>query len=250
MFDSILKMNLTGEEKELFYLTEYVGVKFHSPSWIRSLFGSNLLEMFKSTKPKTFSLHQSKQKSKETEEIMEKGAEFDEPFQKAEMFDPLEIEETTTIDAGRQKPEVKKQLELDLTPLGYQTSISYILDCMGKEITFSIVGLPENYYDCYNSFIYQSCEICQKPQRKKDLVVCLLCAKQMCCNICPGKEPKSENSRKLYSSSGQPVQAHPGVPRRVGGLLRHLQRDVHHLLRSPVAHHVSGIHQPHGRVDL
>ena len=85
-------------------------------------------------------------------------------------------------------------------PLGLQRGDGaelYILDSLGKEMTFSIVSLPENYYDCYNSFIYQSCELCQKSQRKNDLVVCLICAKQLCCNVCPGQESNSDRSCKL-----------------------------------------------------
>ena len=52
MFESILKMNLTGEDRELFYLTEYLGVKFHPASWIQSLFNTDLLESFKNVRPK------------------------------------------------------------------------------------------------------------------------------------------------------------------------------------------------------
>lgn len=196
MFDSILRMNLTGEDKELFYLTEYLGVKALSSASVQSLFREDLLELFKNVRSKTSGPICGKQKSKEAEEISEKGDPF-EPAEPADLADPLDTEEAAT-ETAKQPGDRKRLQELEPLPISHQTSISFILDRLGKETAFFVVGLPENYYDCYSSYIYQSCEICQKSQRTTDLVVCLICGKQMCSNVCPGQDaPMSERRRRL-----------------------------------------------------
>lgn len=63
-------------------------------------------------------------------------------------------------------------------------SLSFLLDVHDKELGFSMATIPENFYDCYTSYIYKACEICHKTAAKKDLHLCMLCESVMCVHHC------------------------------------------------------------------
>jgi hypothetical protein len=194
MFDQILKANLIGDDRELFYLLEFLQVTVDldiKPATTSEMAGQfretykqrkytfmpqvkmNVLKKMKSyeekKKPKTEEMGENPESMME-EEINQKDSEI-------EIFEEDHVESLKRIAKCT-------------------TSLSRLLDTTGKDIDFTLVTLPENFYDSYHGFIYKSCDLCHQRTSQNDLVLCMLCGTLMCTHVCGSNKDKKKS--KLY----------------------------------------------------
>lgn len=188
MFETVLKMNLTGNEKELFYLVEFLGVKVDESSNYQNVFTEDILTSFSNLKPKD-TLKENMKKTKLNKDAMIEEKVLGKLDQTAQYLDIFEFKEVTDLSHQTTGKMIEEPLpEKPTRPRAPQMTVSRLLDIKGKELSFNLVSLPESYFDCYNTFIYKSCDICQKTQSKNNLVVCLICSAQLCSHHCSKQE--------------------------------------------------------------
>ena len=190
-FYQILKANLVGDEKELFYLCLFANIRIRQIAF-NSIVPDKFIEIYKIAVEKLKKVKSYKKgveiKTDNSEKIIKENTPevspkaiknttadpnyFHSIFQAAEPTSPRGSEGSLILATPVQTSKTK------------MPSLANILDIKSKDIEFSMVDLPENFYDCYHAFIYKSCEICEKRQAKNDLHICLLCGSIMCTHHC------------------------------------------------------------------
>lgn len=203
MFDQVLKTNLIGDEKELFYLLEFLQIKLDSLD-VNALVDSDWISVMKPLCNDFIKLRKAKSNPKPIKRMKS----FDGLPKQGEMSEGKDLDEAFgMLEIGDTKPEKnKKEVERRAgTKTAITTSLSRILDTNQKDLDFSLVSLPENFYDSYHGFIYKSCDLCHSRNVKSDLMLCMLCGELLCSHSC--------NDLK------QTVQGRPLSP--VGNIFKH-----------------------------
>lgn len=180
-----------------------------------------------------FKLLQSKpatkrlEKTRSFEAIKTKETEMNEDKDDSE--DPFGQLESISEKISKKKFAISKDFQPKVKIV---TSVSRILDTNQKELDFSLVTLPENFYDSYHGFIYKSCDLCHSRQSKSDLMLCMLCGELMCSHSC--SESKNSKEGNLMFISRQHLYAHDEDSRKCLRLLQCLQWSVHNIRRPSV----------------
>lgn len=61
---------------------------------------------------------------------------------------------------------------------------NYMKESFSLSLQFTMINLQENFFDCYQYYIYNNCSICGNRPKGKDFGVCLLCGEIMCMESC------------------------------------------------------------------
>ena len=183
----MLKTNLVGDEKELFYLLEFLQVKVDLSQSFDAWFDDRWLADTSTACSDWKKLIKAKDASKKirklkSHEDLTLGGEMNENKEK------MELHEAMGIIEEKVSPKAKK-ITIDKPRPPITTSLSRILDMHQKDLDFSLVSLPENFYDSYHGFIYKSCDLCHCGHSKSDLILCLLCGELMCGHSCKEGKP-------------------------------------------------------------
>lgn len=137
-----------------------------------------------------------KMKSFEEKKKVEEISEGPEPMMEEFESKVSESEDTflEELKQPTQSPKLlsKKNIEI-------RTSLSRILDNIGKDIDFTLVSLPENFYDSYHGFIYKACDLCHERSSQNDLVLCMLCGMLMCTHVCGSSKDRKKSSRPFLT---------------------------------------------------
>jgi hypothetical protein len=191
LFDQALKANLVGDEKEVFYLQEFLKVKAGELdidlTELQAQFDKqkNLFNKAVESREATAG-KQKKRRTRSCEESMD----AEETRQTLEgLADKITL--GTLLTKSNRTREGQQEESMDASPTHVAlskapltSSISSILDLSKRELQFSFVALPDNFTELYQTYIYKSCELCNKRQAKKDLMLCLLCGSMMCQSKC------------------------------------------------------------------
>lgn len=180
LFAQIVKCNLTGDEKELFYLLEFTQIKIDSSLHI-NLFQSGFRKATNAFPDKL--TPPSNSMNIETPNSPPKSM----------------MEEDLPENPPSQKNPSK------LCPSSSSCTVSQILDLTNRELSFNLIDLPDNFFTLYNTYLKKNCELCHKKHNKNEIGLCLLCGAVICVGSCNGEISK-ENSKICVTSSGKFVQ--------------------------------------------
>lgn len=208
-FEKVLKANLKGDESELLVLMDFLRVDLKGDK-CKELVGPELVQKGAELEKEIRDKRPRKMKKQSSEE-----------FDKSMLLDSLAGKEETMEDMVEVKANKLKSLKM------CDMKVGRVLDLNSKEYTFSFETLPANFYDCYQTYIYKSCEKCKKSQSKRSFGLCLLCGSLQCVIQCTGNDSKSK--RNLPSPSWQLVPPRDVMPRGQWGLPEHQHGPVHHL---------------------
>lgn len=107
-----------------------------------------------------------------------------------------EFDKSMLVDSGLGGPEEMVEAKAERPQLARlpEMKVSNVLDLHCKEYALTFETLPSNFYDCYQTYIYKSCEKCKKSQSKRSFGLCLLCGSLQCVIQCTGHESKSKRT--------------------------------------------------------
>lgn len=186
---------MIGDDRELFYLLEFLQVSINLD--IKSAVSSDMSDKFKEIykKRKTAFMPKIKvsalKKMKSYEEKKHPKTE-----EMGENPEPMMMDDTSQKNSELENNS-KDIVESLKKSAKCTTSLSRLLDTTGKDIDFTLVTLPENFYDSYHGFIYKSCDLCHQRTSQNDLVLCMLCGTLMCTHICGTNKDKRKSNLRI-----------------------------------------------------
>lgn len=196
MFDQVLKTNLVGDEKELFYLLEFLQIKIDVSKDYSGWFDQAWQDEVKTV----CSDWKKKVKASEAPKVLRKLKSQEFKKKQTEITEDKSPEQMEDLEISELKAALKKKSEKETkvkTPI--TTTISRILDMNHKDLDFSLIALPENFSDSYHGFIFKACDLCHGSHSKADLILCMLCGELMCGHSC---RDDKESKGSLISAAG------------------------------------------------
>lgn len=199
-----------GDDRELFYLLEFLQVAIDlqtdysqdiAADWLCSM--ADFIKASKKTNLKRTGRGKALKKMPSEENVTE--AKMDEEETSEKLVPELTQLGNLFGDQGNTRlgmEEPKLQTLAEAEKVKIETSLSRILDEAHKETDFTLVSLPENFYESYHGFIYKSCDICHSRHSTNDRVQCMLCGMIMCTHLCYPSDKKNRQAGSLCLQVG------------------------------------------------
>ena len=220
MFDRIVKCNLLDDDKELFYLTEFLGIKI-DPNLYKKMFSPELEAHVEAGRTKHCADRKKlwprgkggkkhrrgsdpgmpkPKKVEPAEPGMEEEPIPEEPKASKIINELLEQADNAKKESSDEAEGGKAACD-ETVDCGDKESLNFYLDKFNRSLEFNLVSLPDNFDACYYTHMYKSCDLCKKRQAKNSLALCLMCGSLMCISACSSMEKKDATGGNLFKHS-------------------------------------------------